>query len=98
MNIFGNAQKYTDKGYIQISIRVEDPVRARAKGAQGMSSGRSAVSLIIKDSGRGISNDYLRHRLYTPFAQDDTFASGIGLGLSIVWVFCQKIVTLLMND
>ncbi len=84
MNIFGNAQKYTDKGHIQISIRVEDPVRARAKGVQGMPSGKIAVSLIIKDSGRGISNDYLKHRLYTPFAQDDTFASGVGLGLSIV--------------
>ena len=84
MNIFGNAQKYTDNGYIQISIRIEDLVRARAKGVQGMSSGKSAVSLLIKDSGRGISNDYLKHRLYTPFAQDDTFAPGVGLGLSIV--------------
>lgn len=84
MNIFGNAQKYTDKGFIQISLRAEDPVRARARGAKGMSSGKTAVSLIIKDSGRGISNEYLQHRLYTPFAQDDTFASGIGLGLSIV--------------
>ena len=84
MNIFGNAQKYTDQGFIQISLRLEDTVQARARGVKGMSSGKSALSLIIKDSGRGISNEYLQHRLYTPFAQDDTFASGVGLGLSIV--------------
>ena len=84
MNIFGNAQRYTDKGFIQVSLRAGDPVQARERGAKGMSSGKSAVSLIIKDSGRGISKEYLQHRLYTPFAQDDTFASGVGLGLSIV--------------
>ena len=84
MNIFGNAQKYTDEGYIQIRLRLEDSVRALAKGAKGMCSEKSAVSLIIKDSGRGISNEYLKNRLYTPFAQDNTFASGVGLGLSIV--------------
>ena len=84
MNIFGNAQKYTDKGFIQVSLRAEDPVQARARGAKGMPSGKSAMSLVIKDSGRGISNEYLQHSLYTPFAQEDTFASGVGLGLSIV--------------
>ena len=84
MNIFGNAQKYTDKGFIQISLRVEDPDKARSNGLKGMSYGKGAVSLVIKDSGCGISNEYLQHSLYTPFAQDDTFAPGVGLGLSIV--------------
>lgn len=84
MNIFGNAQKYTDKGFIRISLRTEDPDKARSKGVKGISYGKSAVSVVIKDSGCGISNEYLQHSLYTPFAQDDTFASGVGLGLSIV--------------
>lgn len=91
MNIFGNAQKYTDNGFIQISLRAEDPIRARARGVKGMSAEKCAVSLTVKDSGRGISNEYLRHRLYTPFAQDDTFASGVGLGLSIVWSIVQQL-------
>lgn len=91
MNIFGNAQKYTEKGFIQISLRAEDPDQARSRGVKGMSYGKSAVSLIIKDSGRGISNEYLQHRLYAPFAQDDTFASGVGLGLSIVWSIVQQL-------
>lgn len=91
MNIFGNAQKYTDEGFIQVSLRPGDPVMACARGAKGMSSGKSVVSLIIKDSGRGISKEYLQHRLYTPFAQDDTFASGVGLGLSIVWSIVQQL-------
>ncbi len=84
MNIFGNAQKYTDKGFIQVSLLAEDPIKARVRGAKGMSPGKSAMSLIIKDSGRGMSNEYLQHKLYTPFAQDDSFAAGVGLGLSIV--------------
>ena len=52
MNIFGNAQKYTDKGFIQISLLAEDPVKARLRGAKGMSPGKGAISLTIKDSGR----------------------------------------------
>jgi hypothetical protein len=42
------------------------------------------VILTVSDSGKGISQDYLRHRLFTPFAQEDSFAPGTGLGLSLV--------------
>ncbi|KAH1446182.1 hypothetical protein KXX58_006274 [Aspergillus fumigatus] len=36
------------------------------------------------DTGKGISEAFLRGRLFTPFAQEDTLAVGTGLGLSIV--------------
>ncbi|KAH2011682.1 hypothetical protein KXV97_009023 [Aspergillus fumigatus] len=36
------------------------------------------------DMGKGISEAFLRGRLFTPFAQEDTLAVGTGLGLSIV--------------
>ncbi|KAJ5820346.1 hypothetical protein N7474_005937 [Penicillium riverlandense] len=80
MNVFGNAMKYTDAG--RVSIRLE---------AQGHSEGRSRrqgledlVTLTISDTGKGISEEFLRGRLYTPFAQEDSLAVGTGLGLSIV--------------
>ncbi|KAF2085461.1 hypothetical protein K490DRAFT_46548 [Saccharata proteae CBS 121410] len=78
MNIFGNAMKYTKQGFIRVSLHTspqtsDDEDRPPAK-----------VVLRVLDSGIGISSDFLRRGLYTPFRQEDSFASGIGLGLSIV--------------
>ncbi|KAG0648199.1 Autoinducer 2 sensor kinase phosphatase [Hyphodiscus hymeniophilus] len=42
------------------------------------------VTLQIDDSGKGMSKDYLKYQLFTPFAQEDQMAMGTGLGLSIV--------------
>lgn len=42
------------------------------------------MTLTISDMGKGISEAFLRGRLFTPFAQEDTLAVGTGLGLSIV--------------
>lgn len=82
MNIFGNAQKYTEKGFIRVILRAQD---AGLQESADVNSVRgTTMSMIIQDSGRGISSDYLQHKLYSPFAQEDTFASGVGLGLSIV--------------
>lgn len=74
MNIFGNAQKYTESGYITVQLRmVKTP-----------NSTTETVLLRIRDSGRGMSTEYMERKLYHPFAQEDTFAPGVGLGLSIV--------------
>jgi Histidine kinase-, DNA gyrase B-, and HSP90-like ATPase len=45
----------------------------------------------VSDSGRGIGREFLKTKLFTPFSQEDTLASGTGLGMSIV----QQIVQLL---
>lgn len=42
------------------------------------------VTLTVTDTGKGISEEFLRGKLYTPFAQEDALAVGTGLGLSIV--------------
>jgi CheY-like chemotaxis protein len=42
------------------------------------------VELIVSDCGYGMSEDFIRHNMYTPFAQQDPVASGMGLGLSLV--------------
>lgn len=86
MNVIGNAQKYTDQGHIEISMQIVDRQRALALGVKHISAEVKAVTIMVKDTGRGISSEYLQHRLYQPFAQDDTFATGVGLGLSIVCV------------
>ena len=83
MNLFGNALKYTPAGYIKVTVRAED---IRTYGNQAHST---MIHLSITDTGIGISEEYLKHRLYTPFAQEDNLSVGAGLGLSIV----QQIVT-----
>lgn len=55
---------------------------------------RSMISLTVQDTGRGISPEFLRSKLFMPFAQENSLSSGTGLGLSIV----RKIVSLLEGD
>jgi signal transduction histidine kinase len=74
MNLLGNALKYTDSGSIAIHMQ-RQPVTA----AQSIN-----VSLTIEDSGRGMSAEYQRTKLFSAFSQEDPFSSGTGLGLSIV--------------
>ena len=75
MNLLGNSLKYTENGKIIISL-------SRRKLA-----GRPAVCRIclsITDTGQGISPEYLSQSLYTPWKQENTNATGSGLGLSVV--------------
>jgi signal transduction histidine kinase/CheY-like chemotaxis protein len=85
MNLFGNSLKYTKSGFIEVAIWADEspPVSVGSK--------RAMVHLSVTDTGKGISADYLKHRLWTPFAQEDVLSVGAGLGLSIV----QQIVAAL---
>lgn len=38
----------------------------------------------VVDSGKGMSEDFQKNRLFTAFSQENTFEPGVGLGLSIV--------------
>ncbi|KAJ5639609.1 uncharacterized protein N7484_007471 [Penicillium longicatenatum] len=80
MNLFGNAMKYTDQGRVTISLGASSHSEGRSR-RQGL---EDLVTLTVSDTGRGISEEFLRGRLYTPFAQEDSLAVGTGLGLSIV--------------
>ncbi|KAJ5885056.1 hypothetical protein N7495_009566 [Penicillium taxi] len=80
MNIFGNAMKYTDSGRVCLSLEASSHSEGHSR-RQGL---EDMVTLTVSDTGRGISEEFLRGRLYTPFAQEDTLAVGTGLGLSIV--------------
>lgn len=78
MNIFSNSMKYTETGFVRVSLKAEDSSCSR----DGVP--RSTLSLTVNDSGKGISQEFLNNHLYTPFAQEDGLAVGTGLGLSIV--------------
>jgi signal transduction histidine kinase len=73
MNLLGNALKYTDSGFIAIKM---------LKNNSNINAMDLTIS--IEDSGRGMSQEYQRTKLFSPFSQEDPFSSGTGLGLSIV--------------
>ncbi|KAF2143384.1 uncharacterized protein K452DRAFT_317537 [Aplosporella prunicola CBS 121167] len=50
----------------------------------GLDGTESDFILKVMDTGKGISPDFLRRGIYTPFQQEDSFSPGAGLGLSIV--------------
>ena len=73
MNLLGNALKYTDAGFVGVSLQIESETETSTR-----------VRLRFVDSGKGMSLEFQRTRLFSPFSQEDPFASGTGLGLSIV--------------
>jgi CheY-like chemotaxis protein len=71
LNLCTNALKYTDHGWIRLELAM-DPEDKRK------------VKLTVADSGRGISREFLKNSLFTPFMQEYPMQSGTGLGMSIV--------------
>ncbi|RAH50611.1 uncharacterized protein BO95DRAFT_158099 [Aspergillus brunneoviolaceus CBS 621.78] len=76
MNLFGNALKYTEKGCIRLRMENSSMLLENEKVP--------AVRIVITDSGRGMSEDYILHHLYTAFVQEDTMSPGLGVGVHIV--------------
>lgn len=77
MNLFGNSLKYTTSGYIRVSL-TQEPHNARR------STSEKLVQLTVQDTGKGMGQDFMRHRLFKPFSQEDELTPGTGLGLSLV--------------
>lgn len=74
MNLLGNALKYTLAGYVQVSLRAQEMA----------ANSKTAVVIKVVDTGKGMSEEFQRERLFVPFSQEDSFQPGTGLGLSIV--------------
>lgn len=85
MNIFSNAMKYTKAGFVKISMEMDEDVSSHK------SRNRANLLLKVKDSGKGIGREFLKHQLYKPFTQEDSLATGAGLGLSIVKAIIQDL-------
>lgn len=89
MNIFGNALKYTKSGYIYIGLKSSEATEHRGgklltPDSSEDQEAKFEVTLVVKDTGKGIGSEYLQTDLFKPFMQEDSLMSGSGLGLSIV--------------
>jgi hypothetical protein len=79
-NLVGNAFKYNrEQGWIRVSLTSEDMPDDVLRGCK-----RAKVKLTVADSGRGISREFLKTRLFTPFSQENPLSAGAGLGMCIV--------------
>jgi signal transduction histidine kinase len=85
--------KYTSHGYVRLMVEATEMEDLQTVGSSETIP-RSMVTLTVTDTGRGISSDFLRSKLFTPFAQENSLSSGTGLGLSIV----RSIVALLEGE
>jgi signal transduction histidine kinase/ActR/RegA family two-component response regulator len=46
--------------------------------------GTNTATLVVEDTGKGMSQDYMTHFMFKPFYQENQMSPGTGLGLSIV--------------
>ena len=74
LNIFSNALKYTRSGHIDVALKMLDKTDLNPQ----------YISLIVTDTGIGMSHEFLKYHLFAPFMQESNLSSGTGLGLSIV--------------
>ncbi|MBF0191300.1 MAG: response regulator [Magnetococcales bacterium] len=86
INLIGNAFKFTDHGYVQVSV-------TRQEGQAGQEGEKDQLQLTfrVQDTGIGIAPEQ-QEKLFTPFRQADASITrrfgGTGLGLSI----CKHLV------
>lgn len=75
MNLLGNALKYTEAGFISVTLE-QDKEKSTPQFCE--------FTLTVEDSGKGMSTEFQSTRLFSAFSQEDPFSNGTGLGLSIV--------------
>lgn len=75
MNLVINALKYSHEGYVHVSLQQQSVPGSRRKF--------DAV-LTVKDTGQGMSADFLENHYFRAFVQQDVHTDGMGLGMSMV--------------
>jgi CheY-like chemotaxis protein len=95
INIIGNALKYTTEGSVTITLTASEIDTGDVPLAGDKTTRRRIVTLSVKDTGKGMSKEFIHKHLFVPFTQEDvTSSDGVGLGMSIV----KSLVSLLAGE
>jgi signal transduction histidine kinase len=92
MNLVGNSLKYTRSGFIQIQLSIK-PASDNAENGKTQDMLKREIVLLVRDSGRGISSDFLKTKLFLPFTQESVLAPGTGMCPNILVVYLDSIFT-----
>ncbi|CAG8556406.1 6367_t:CDS:2 [Funneliformis mosseae] len=92
MNIVGNSLKFTQQGYVLISLATVpcSSLCEQYKNHKRDFQSKFHALLTITDTGRGISPSFLTTNIFQPFSQENSLQVGTGLGLSIVKLLVEK--------
>jgi CheY-like chemotaxis protein len=81
----GNALKYTRSGHVEVGLKL-----VQLPGRKGHAS-KPHVCFSVTDTGIGMSEEYVKYQLFTPFVQENSLSPGTGLGLSIVQTLVKNL-------
>jgi signal transduction histidine kinase len=79
MNLLGNSLKYTHAGHVRISLEIGSLIEQGNKKEKWHS-----LTMVVSDTGIGISESFLRNKLYSPFSQESILAPGTGKNPQVV--------------
>lgn len=73
MNLFGNALKFTETGFVHVTVKSEE-----------LSGDRGTVVFTVSDTGVGMTPHFLLEKAFEPFRKQSEHTAGTGVGLSVV--------------
>lgn len=73
INTVGNALKFTQTGNIIVSLLPNEEDEESIN-----------VRIQVRDTGIGMSKNFAKNQLFTPYHQENRFSPGVGLGLTVV--------------
>ncbi|ORZ26331.1 hypothetical protein BCR41DRAFT_368416 [Lobosporangium transversale] len=83
-----NAIKFTTAGFVEVSakplINSPIPIKQPYPGAQ-------AILFTVRDTGKGISPEFVQYHLFKRFSQEDPLQVGTGLGMALVKELVRKL-------
>jgi signal transduction histidine kinase/ActR/RegA family two-component response regulator len=98
-NFLSNSIKFTDKGHIKLKVKCKPHSSTSSGSLLNWSSHgeqRTLYLFEIEDTGRGMTPEFIKHKLFKPFSQESNSLSankreGTGLGLSLCHQIVQKL-------